>query len=212
MNPDEIVERLGRERAIAILRTARAERVRPALDAAVRGGFRALEVTLNTPGALDAIAALAADPELLIGAGTVLTERDARDAVQCGARFLVSPVFDLEVVALARELGAVAIPGTFTPTEMLAAQRAGAPLQKLFPAPPDGPDYVRACLGPLPFLRIVPTSGVTLANARAFLDAGAFALGFVRSLFEAGDLEAGAFARIEERARAIISCVRPTPT
>lgn len=208
MLSDPVLACLERERAIAILRTGDETRVLPALAAAVRGGFRCLEVTLNTPGALDAIAELAADPALLVGAGTVLDEADARRAVERGARFLVSPVVDAGVIRVARELGVVVIPGAFTPTELLAAHRAGAPLQKLFPAPPDGPDYVRACLGPLPFLRIVPTSGVRLDNAADYLRAGAFALGFVRSLFEPEDLAAGAFERIEERARAIVERVR----
>lgn len=166
-----------------------------------------MEVTLNTPGALDAIARLAERPELCVGAGTVLSAEDARRAVERGARFLVSPVVDPEVIRVGGELGAVVIPGAFTPTELLSAHRAGAPLQKLFPAPPDGPEYLRACLGPLPFLRLVPTSGVRLDNAGDFLAAGAFALGFVRSLFEPEDLARGAFDRIEERARAIVGRV-----
>lgn len=211
MSVAEVVDRLRRHRAVAILRTSDAARVRPALDAARRGGFRSLEITLNTPGALDAIAHLAEDPELLVGAGTVLEPDDARRAVDRGARFLVSPVVDVEVIRTASELGVVMIPGAFTPSEMLAAHRAGAPLQKLFPAPPDGPSYLRACLGPLPFLRIVPTSGVTLENARAYLEAGAFALGFVRSLFEPELLDRGQFDRIEQRARAIVEELREAP-
>ncbi len=208
MTAEEVVVRLGRERAVAILRTPDEALVRPALDAAVRGGFRCLEVTLNTPGALDAIARLAGDPELLVGAGTVLSVDDARRAVAAGACFLVSPVTDVEVIAAARELGAVMIPGAASPTELLLAHRAGAPLQKLFPAPADGPEYLRACLGPLSFLRVVPTSGVCLANALAYLRAGAYALGFVRSLFEPDDLARGAFEVIEQRARAITELVR----
>jgi len=208
MSNPEVLAWLGRERAVAILRTSDEARVRPALQAAIRGGFRCLEVTLNTPGALAAIAELAENRELLIGAGTVLSESDARGAIERGARFLVSPVLDVGLVELCASLGVVMIPGTFTPTEMLAAHRAGAPLQKLFPAPPDGPDYVRACLGPMPFLRIVPTSGVTSENAGAYLRAGAFALGFVRSLFEPADVAAGAFERIEARARGIVEDVR----
>lgn len=208
MTADEVLARLGRERAIAILRTHDPGLVRPALDAAVRGGFRCLEVTLNTPGALAAVARLAEDPALVVGAGTVLTVDDARRAVEAGASFLVSPVVDVEVIACARSLGVVMIPGALSPTELLTAHRAGAPLQKLFPAPADGPEHIRACLGPLPFLRLVPTSGVRLDNALAYLGAGAFALGFVRSLFDTDELACGAFDRVEQRARAIVDLVR----
>ena len=211
MSVAAVIDRIRRHRAVAILRTSDETRVRPAIDAARRGGFCSIEITLNTPGALDAIARLAEDPEVLVGAGTVLEVDDARRAVDHGARFLVSPVVDVQVIRVASELGAVMIPGAFTPTELLAAHRAGAPLQKLFPAPPEGPDYVRACLGPLPFLRIMPTSGVTLENARAFLQAGAFAVGFVRSLFDPADLEGSRFDRIEERARALTEHLREAP-
>ena len=91
---------------------------------------------------------------------------------------------------------------------MLAAHRAGAPLQKLFPAPGIGPAYVRACLGPLPFLKIVPTHNVDAANARAWLEAGAHAVGFTQSLFDAADIQAGRFDRIEEQARVLLAAVR----
>ena len=96
------------------------------------------------------------------------------------------------------------MPGTHTPTEMLRAHRAGAPLQKLFPAPGIGPAYVKACLGPMPFLRIVPTSGVDESNSAAYLAAGAFAIGYVAPLFDADDIAAGRFDRIEQRGRALL--------
>lgn len=202
------LERLREERAIAILRTRSEELAAPALRAAVAGGFRALEVTFGTPRALDRIAELARDPELLVGAGTVLDTEQARAAVERGARFLVSPVTDPELIAEAARLGVVAVPGAATPTEMLAAHRAGAPLVKLFPAPPNGPDFVRSVLGPLPFLRIVPTSGVDASNAADFLDAGCFAVGFVRSLFDPDELAARAWDRVEARARDLVARVR----
>jgi 2-dehydro-3-deoxyphosphogluconate aldolase / (4S)-4-hydroxy-2-oxoglutarate aldolase len=177
------------------------------MDAAVRGGFRVVEFTLTTPGALDLIREFAARDGLVVGAGTVLTESDAQSAVTAGARFLVSPIVDPVIVGLAASLGVAMIPGTFTPTEMLHAHRAGAPLQKLFPAPANGPAYVKACVGPMPFLRIVPTSGVDPSNASAFLEAGAWAVGFVASLFAAEDVEAGGFDRIEARARECLAAV-----
>ncbi len=196
------------ERCSAILRTQHAAAVQPALQAAVDGGFRIIECTLNTPGALDAIQEFSQRPELLVGAGTVLDVKDAEAAVAAGARFLVSPVCDPEVITWCVEHEIVAIPGTFTPTEMMTAHRAGAPIVKFFPGPTDGPTTVRVIRGPLPFLRIFPTSGVTLENASAFLDAGAFGLGFVNCLFEANDLAAGRFEVIADRARQMTEVVR----
>lgn len=201
------LEALGRLRCSAILRTAHGAAAAPAMEAAVAGGFRAIEFTLNTPGALERIAEFSRRDELLVGAGTVLCVADARAALEAGARYLVSPVFDPEVFAFAAEQGVLAIPGTYTPTEMLCAHRAGALAVKLFPGPADGPVYLRACLGPMPFLRIMPTSGVTEENAAAFLAAGAFAVGFVNSLFDPEDMTAHNFSRVRERARRMVAMV-----
>jgi 2-dehydro-3-deoxyphosphogluconate aldolase/(4S)-4-hydroxy-2-oxoglutarate aldolase len=205
MMPDELAGFLRNARALAVLRTDREEAAGPAMEAAVRGGFRAIEFTLNTPSALDRIEEFACRPGLVVGAGTVLSPNEAREAVGRGARFLVSPVFDPEVLEEARRLGVCLIPGCSTPAELLRAHRAGATVQKLFPAPAGGPDWVRAVLGPLPFLRIVPTSGVDGENAAAYLRAGCLAVGFVGPLFADEDLETSAFDRIEERACALLA-------
>jgi len=204
----DFIAELQRERATAILRTDSQERAAAAMDAAVRAGFRHLEFTLTTPGALELVTEFSRRPGLVVGTGTVLTPEDARASVRAGARFLVSPVMDEEVIRAAALLGVPAIPGCHTPTEMLRAHRAGATLQKLFPAPAGGPDYVRAILAPMPFLRILPTNGVDATNAAAYLAAGAVAVGFVAALFQAEDLASGRFDRIEERAKALLAAVR----
>jgi 2-dehydro-3-deoxyphosphogluconate aldolase/(4S)-4-hydroxy-2-oxoglutarate aldolase len=192
MKPDAFVARLRQERASAILRTSDPERARTAMEAAIRAGFRVVEFTLTIPNAFDLIREFSKRPDLVVGAGTVLTPEQARESVRAGAQFLVSPVTDEPVIQAARELGVASIPGAFTPTEMLRAHRAGAPLVKLFPAPGTGPTYVRQIRGPLPELKIVPTAGVDGTNAAAYLEAGAWAVGFVTSLFDAPDVEARA--------------------
>ncbi len=202
------IDILGNVRASAILRTDDAEVAGAAMEAAVRGGFRVIEFTLTTPSALDLIREFAARPDLLVGAGTVLTTEQASAAVEAGARFLVSPVVDEAVIKAALELGAVPIPGTHTPTELYRAYRAGAPLQKLFPAPAGGAAAVRACLGPMPFLRIVPTNGVDEGNVASWLAAGAFAVGFVAPLFDARELATRHFDATEGRARRLLAAVR----
>ena len=203
---DDFVELLAREKALAVLRTDRAENASPAMDAAVRGGFRIIEFTLNTPGAFELIQDFSKWEGIVVGAGTVLTLADAEKALECGASFLVSPVVDEGVIAVANAAGRAAIPGTATPTEMLRAHHAGAPLQKLFPAP--GPHYVRACLGPLPFLRIVPTNGVTAENAAEFIQAGSTAVGFVGPLFDPDEVRNGNFDGIEAKARDLLATVQ----
>lgn len=208
MKPDDFIAFYREQRASAILRTSNADAARPAMDAAIRGGFRVCEFTLTIPDAYAMIAEFARRDNIVVGAGTVLTVDDARQAVEAGARFLVSPVVDEDVIEEARRLGVAVMPGTHTPTEMLTAYRAGAALQKLFPGPGIGPAYVKACLGPLPFLRIVPTHGVDATNARAWLEAGAFAVGFVGPLFDADDLGNGRYDAIEERAKQLLRTVK----
>lgn len=210
MKATAFVKALERERAIAILRTPLRERAAPAMEAAVRGGFRILEFTLNSPGALERIREFSRRPGLVVGAGTVLEVEQARAALAAGATFLVSPVLDEAVVRVALEAGVAVIPGTQTPTEMLLAHRAGAPLQKLFPAPGRGPDFVRACLGPMPFLRLVPTNDVDAGNAADYLRSGAFAVGCGNRLFSPDELERGEFAAVERRAAALLKAVRGT--
>ena len=207
MNPEEFVARFRERRASAILRTSLPDAVQPAMEAAVAGGFRIVEFTLNTPGALEMIERFSARDDLIVGAGTVIEPDDADDAVRAGAKFLVSPVVDDAVIDRARTLGVASMPGTQTPTEMLRAWRSGATLQKVFPAPADGPAFARACLGPLPFLRLVPTSGVDRDNAAQWLSAGAWAVGFVAPLFDAEDLAQGRFDSVEQRARDLLAAV-----
>ncbi|HMI84072.1 MAG TPA: bifunctional 4-hydroxy-2-oxoglutarate aldolase/2-dehydro-3-deoxy-phosphogluconate aldolase [Polyangiaceae bacterium] len=204
---DEFVQALWTERATAILRTTSADAARAAMEAAVEGGFRILEFTLTTPNAFGLIEEFAKRPGLIVGAGTVLLPQEAQAAVAAGAQFLVSPIADDGMIRRARQLGVAAIPGTHTPTEMVQAHRAGAPLVKLFPAPAGGPAYLRAVLAPLPFLRVVPTNGVDEQNAADWLRAGAFAVGFVASLFDAQDIAERRYDRIRDRARRIKAAV-----
>lgn len=201
---DVFVHRLAAARAAAILRTPHGGRAGAAMEAAVRGGFRIVEITLNTPGALDLIRTFSRQESLTVGAGTVLTPMEAAAAVEAGATFLVSPVLDESVVDAAKALNVPLVPGCSTPSELFKAHRLGAPVQKIFPAPEGGPGWIKATLGPLPFLRLLPTSGVHLNNAAAYLKAGAFAVGFVASLFDANDIANGEFDRIEERARRML--------
>lgn len=204
MKTDEFLDALWQERSTAVLRTNSQEAAKQAMEAAVLGGFRIIEFTLTIPGAMDLIKDFSWHSDLIVGAGSVLSVENAREAVSRGAKFLVSPVVDREVIAAAKEMDVAMIPGTFTPTEMLSAYRLGAPLQKLFPDPPGGPKYLRACLAPMPFLHLIPShGGVDATNALAYLESGAYAVAFVGHLFDPDDIQQKKFDRIEERARAL---------
>ncbi|MGI9014721.1 MAG: bifunctional 4-hydroxy-2-oxoglutarate aldolase/2-dehydro-3-deoxy-phosphogluconate aldolase [Phycisphaerales bacterium] len=201
----DFVEAFRAQRASAILRTDNVAAVAPAVEAAIDGGFRIVEFTLNTPGALQHIASFAARGDVIVTAGTVLTVDEANAAMDAGAACIVSPVVDELVIEAALRRDVAVMPGTHTPTEMLRAHRAGAPLQKLFPAPDTGPKFLKAVLGPMPFLNVVPTNGVHENNAQAWLKAGAFALGFVNTLFDPNDMAEGRFDAIKERAQRILA-------
>jgi 2-dehydro-3-deoxyphosphogluconate aldolase/(4S)-4-hydroxy-2-oxoglutarate aldolase len=205
MAPDEFLTLLARERVSAILRTTDHRLAERVMDVAVTAGFRVIEFTLTTPGALELIAAFSQRAGIVVGAGTVLTTAEVDAALKAGARFIVSPVVDEAVIRATVEAGATAMPGAHTPTELLTAHRAGAALQKLFPAPAGGPAWVRSVLGPMPFLRIVPTNGVDAANLASWLDAGSYGAGFVASLFEPAAMRAGDMAAVERNARAILA-------
>jgi Entner-Doudoroff aldolase len=203
-----VLQAFAQYRCSAILRTNDREAVRPALEAAIAGGFHIVEVTMTTPDALEHIQALGERHGLLVGAGTVLTVDDAKEAMAAGARFLVSPVTDPQVITFCRQHDLVSIPGTLTPTEMMTAHRAGADIVKLFPGPGTGPEFLRAVRGPMPFLRVLPTSGVTEENVDAWMNAGAFGLGFVASLFDPDDIKARRFDAIAARAARLLAKVR----
>jgi Entner-Doudoroff aldolase len=174
------------------------------MSAALRGGFEIVEFTLTIPGVYELISDFSKREGVIVGAGTVLEVEQARRAVEAGAKFLVSPVVDEAVIAAALALDVAVMPGTSTPTEMLRAHRAGAQLCKLFPAPAGGPSWLRSVLGPLPFLKVVPTNGMAFDNMEQWFAAGAWAGGFVASLF-GPDVDAGNWDAIEARARAIVS-------
>ncbi len=208
MVPEIFVEQLGRDKASAILRTNDQEKAARAMEAAIRGGFRIIEFTLTIPGVYELVRDFSGREGLIVGTGTVMDAEQARLSVEAGARFLVSPVVDVNVIGAAVELGVACMPGTHTPTEMLLAHRAGAQLCKLFPCPHGGPDWVRAVLAPMPFLKIVPTNGVDQHNASKWIAAGAFAVGFVAPLFAPADIAAGNWDAIEERARQCVKAVQ----
>ena len=190
----------------AIVRTDDQSVAEQAMAAAVEGGFRIIEFTLSTPGALELITKFRSmDESLLVGAGTVMTPQAAKEAVNSGAQFIVSPVCNPAVIRKAGEMEVVSIPGTQTPTEMQRAHETGADFVKLFPAPPNVAEYIRYVLGPQPHLKIFPTSSVNLDNMVAVLEAGAAGVGFVGPLFDPQSMRNRNFDDIRERAEKIVA-------
>ena len=195
---------------IAVARLPDTTNLRGAAAALAAAGVGAVEITLTTPGALEAIADLASDGDIkgcVIGAGTVLDVKAARDVIARGSRFVVSPAFDRFVVRYCRDHHVPCLPGAFTPTELHEAWRAGATAVKLFPASALGPQYLREVLAPLPFLQVVPSGGVTLENAGDWIRAGAAAVSAGSALVSATLVRDAAWTELTARARALVETV-----
>jgi 2-dehydro-3-deoxyphosphogluconate aldolase / (4S)-4-hydroxy-2-oxoglutarate aldolase len=180
---EQTLQRIYEHRIVAILRGCDPLHVLPIAEALYAGGIRLLEITLNSPGAFEAIEAAGAGfgDRMVIGAGTVLEAAEATSAIAAGAKFILSPSLDAAVIRRTIDLGAVSIPGAFTPTEILSAWRLGAHMVKVFPAS-IGPAWFRDIRGPLPQIPLMATGGVRVSNIRDFDKAGAAAFGIGSSL------------------------------
>ncbi|HEX2050695.1 MAG TPA: bifunctional 4-hydroxy-2-oxoglutarate aldolase/2-dehydro-3-deoxy-phosphogluconate aldolase [Actinomycetota bacterium] len=194
-------DRLRDATVLAIFRMAAAEHAVEGVGAAVRGGFEAVEVTMNTPGATDALAELAGRVDAIVGAGTVLDAEQVKEAYDAGAEFVVTPVVAPEVVEAAHALSLPVALGASTPTEILQARRAGADWVKVFPAERlGGPAYVEDVLGPLAGTPVLVTGGLTAENYLGYLDAGAEIVGFAGAVFDADLAAEGRYDELERRA------------
>jgi 2-dehydro-3-deoxyphosphogluconate aldolase / (4S)-4-hydroxy-2-oxoglutarate aldolase len=198
-----IPARLEASRVVAIMRRTDPAAAVATAAALVGGGIPTLEVTCDSPGAIDMIRAIgqALGDRALIGAGTVLDAATAQAALDAGARFLVSPHIDADLVRSFSSRGVAWIPGAFTATEVVSAWRAGAVVVKLFPAGSVGPAYLKDLLGPLRHIPLLPTGGVTLENAASFVQAGAWGLGMGSALVAPRLVAARRFDELQELAR-----------
>lgn len=198
----ELVDELARARLIAVIRTGHEFDVERLGHTLLASGVRFLEITLTTPGALDAIAALQPlrTHGLRVGAGTVLGREDAESAVKAGVDFLVSPVLEVGIVGIAHAERVAAFIGGLTPTEILGAWRAGADVVKVFPGRIATPGYFADLAGPLPNIPLMPTGNVNLDTAPAYIAAGAIAVGAGKALVDPEHLRAGRFDEIRSHA------------
>ena len=193
---------LEQTRVVAILRRTEARLAVETAEALLRGGVSVIEVTLNSPGALDMLRAIrdAVGDRAVVGAGTVLDVAAAEEALEVGAQFIVSPHTDAVLVSAMAARGVACIPGALSPTEVLSAWRAGAAVVKLFPAGPLGAGYQKDLRGPLADIPLLPTGGVTLENAPTFIAAGAWGLGLGSALVAPDLVADGRFDELTRRA------------
>src|SRR5437899_11531719 len=171
---------------VAVVRSPDSQQLVEVARALADGGVTVVEITMSVPNALDVLRQVrqALGERLLLGAGTILDPETARAALLAGAQYIVAPTLNLDVIRLCRRYDKLVMPGAFTPTEILTAWEAGADIVKVFPAEVVGPAFFKALRGPLPQVRLMPTGGVDLTTARAFLKAGAGCLGLGGRLVE----------------------------
>ncbi|KOG86076.1 bifunctional 4-hydroxy-2-oxoglutarate aldolase/2-dehydro-3-deoxy-phosphogluconate aldolase [Streptomyces varsoviensis] len=179
------------QRVFAIIRSDSYDHATATADTLLSAGVTSLEISLTTPFALESITTLTreVDDDVMIGAGTVLDAPAARMAIDAGARFLVSPGLDAEVIRTGHRYGIPVFPGVATPTEIISALELGADALKLFPASGYGPGWIKDVRAALPQAALLPTGGVTLENAPEWIAAGAVACGMGSALSE-GDRDA----------------------
>jgi 2-dehydro-3-deoxyphosphogluconate aldolase/(4S)-4-hydroxy-2-oxoglutarate aldolase len=196
-------------RIVAIIRLDDYDQAVEVARALLAGGVPVMEFTLTGAGALEAITATrqALGNAVCVGVGSVLLAEQAVAAINAGAQFIVTPALRRPVIAACVNRGVPSLCGGVTPTELLDAYESGSELVKLFPARLGGPAYVKDVLAPLPFLKLVPTGGVGAENARAYLDAGAAALGIGGNLVPKAAVASGDFAQITAVARACVAAV-----
>jgi 2-dehydro-3-deoxyphosphogluconate aldolase/(4S)-4-hydroxy-2-oxoglutarate aldolase len=211
MEKREIFNRIMVEGFIPVIRVSSAPEAILVADAIKEAKCSLIEITMSVPGAIDVIKELAQKygDEMIMGAGTVLDPETGRTALLAGAQFIVTPTLNLDLIQLAHRYSAVIIPGALTPTEILTAWNAGADMVKVFPAAQvGGPEYIKALKGPLPQVLLVPTGGVTLKNAGAFIKAGATALGVGGELVDKKAIKEKRFHVITENTLAFFKAIR----
>lgn len=195
---------------VAVVRSPDSQQLVEVVRALADGGVTVVEITMTVPDALDVLRQTrrALGDRVLLGAGTILDPETGRAAILAGAEYIVAPTLNLDVIRLCQRYDKLVMPGAFTPTEILTAWEAGADIVKVFPADVVGPAFFKALKGPLPQIRVMPTGGVDLTTATAFLKAGACCLGVGGQLVEPKAVAEGNFTRIRELARQYVALVQ----
>lgn len=205
----ETVRAIEAAAVVAVIRLKDPGWLKDVMAALADGGVRALEITMTVPNAVHLLreVAPAAGAGVLIGAGTVTDSETAARVIDAGARYVVSPVFRPGIIDVCHRHDVPALPGCFTPTEILNAWDAGADVVKVFPATALGPGFLKDVHGPLPHVKLMPTGGVTLDNAGDWLTAGACAVGVGSALVDAAAVAAGRLDLLTANAKRIMASV-----
>ena len=210
MTKAEVGKIMLEDKVVAVVRLKDAGLLRRAVEAVREGGVRCIEITMTVPGALDVIRTLGADDSLdiVVGAGTVLGGAAAEAVIEAGARFVVSPVLDEDVIRVCRSKDIFVVPGAFSPTEIVRARSAGADIVKVFPAACLGPGFFKDIKGPFPDILLMPTGGITIENARSFIDQGACCVAIGTALLDKKLIAERRWEDLVQKARYLVESLK----
>lgn len=204
-----ILDRIEEEKLVAIVRSSSSDNIIDTVKSLREGGIRCVEITMNTPDAINIIKKLKAlYPDLIIGAGTVLDSESAVIAIHAGADFLLAPTLDKATITAANRYNVPLIPGILSPTEALKAYEYGAKLVKVFPANTFGSSYLKDLKGPLPFIKTMAVGGITVGNTSEYLQAGASSVGIGGSLVNDKLIASKNYEEIKRRAEQFVSKIK----
>ncbi len=210
MDAGRVLDLVGSSRIVAIMRGDYRGAELEIVAALAEAGVGAVEITMNSPGAVEAIGAMSTrfGRDVAIGAGTVMSAEQVDVVTEAGASFIVSPNRDVRVIERTKANGLLSFPGCFTPSEIVEALAAGADAVKLFPARVIPPALISDLRAPLGEVKMIPTGAIDPGRAREYLNAGAWALGVGAALVGGDVLEPGGLERLGERASAFVAAVR----
>lgn len=202
----EVFEKMMESRVVAVLRKFDTSKVVPLAQALVEGGITAIEITMDTENALQAIADVrkALGKNIAVGAGTVLDPETGRAAMLAGAQFLVAPTLNVDLIRLGNRYGRMVVPGCMTPTEIQQACEAGADVIKIFPAGVVTANFFRNVLGPLDHITLMATGGVSIDNVKEYRAKGVDVVGVGGNLIDKEAIAAGQFEKITAYAAKLV--------
>ena len=209
MSREETVKRIIDAGAVAVIRLQDPNRLIRVAEAIYKGGVSGIEITMTVPNAIKVIADASREigSYMNVGVGTVLNADTAQKAIDAGAKYVVSPIYKKEIVDAAHRNDVPAVPGAFTPTEIQIAYENGADIVKVFPADVVGMAFFKGVLAPMPHLKLMPTGGVTLANAGEWLKAGACAVGVGTALLDKKAIAAEDYITLTENAKILMESI-----
>ena len=209
MGKNQILNEILKRKVVAVLRIKEESKLQSIIESINAGGISIAEITMTVPNAIQLIERMCKklDKNIIIGVGSVLNSKTAESAIKAGAKYVVSPVFNKEIIETAHRFEVPAIPGCFSPTEIQTAFEAGADIVKVFPADIVGMEFFKAILAPMPHLKIMPTGGVTLTNAGDWIRSGACAVGIGSALLDKKAIKENNFTKLTENAKIIMNSV-----